>query len=89
MNLCIDILNDSSFMTSWFSAIIVEYKTMTSNEEFVKSVVSKIEEISMIWDSDDDVDNRGKWWMALDEFSDHNSDSCQPTSMLLLIIINE
>ena len=76
MNLYIDILNDSLFMASWFSAVIAECKIVTSSEEFVKSVVSKIEGVSTIWDSDDNVDNHDKWWMILDEFSDYNPDPC-------------
>ena len=89
MNSYTNVLNDSSFMASWFSVIIAEYKIMTLSEEFVRSVISKIEEVSMIWDSDDNVDNHGKWWMILDGFSDHNPDLCQSISMLLLIITNE
>ena len=88
MNLYIDILNNSLFIMNWFNIIIIEYKIITLNKEFVKSVISKIEGISMIWNSDDDVDNCDKWWMILDGFSDHNPDSCQSASILLLIIIN-
>ena len=82
-------MNDSLFMTSWFSAIIAECKIMTLSEEFVKSVISKIKGISIIWDFNDNIDNHDKWWMVLNEFNDHNLDSYQSISILFLIIINE